>query len=300
MKLPLAPAFVRAVFGVLERASPAVGAWLAERLWFTVPRSRARGGQPGGHRLQVRLHGARIVGQWWGDGPVVCLMHGWGGRHTDLGALAGPLVRAGYRVVAFDAPSHGESEPGRLGRRKSTIVEFAELLEAVGAAEGPLHAIVAHSLGCLAAAVAVQNGLSAQRLVFIAPMGNVADYAREFVRRAGVGERTRTRFTGRIERQVSAPLAFFDVASIAARLPGPPLLLIHDTDDPQTRYADSEKIAASWPGARLVTTTGLGHRRILRSDVVIAEAVPFIDDAQGWSGAPAPLLPRCAPRLAGR
>ena len=72
--------FARALFGVLERISPAAGARLAARLWFTVPRSSARGGLPAGHRLEVRLHGARIAGQRWGDGPVVCLMHGWGGR----------------------------------------------------------------------------------------------------------------------------------------------------------------------------------------------------------------------------
>jgi len=54
-----------------------------------------------------------------------------------------------------------------------------------------------------------------------------------------------------------------DVSSIAARLPAPPLLVIHDKDDPETRHADSERIATSWPGARLIIATGLGHRRIL-------------------------------------
>jgi pimeloyl-ACP methyl ester carboxylesterase len=261
MKLRFAPVLVRTLFGVLERASPAAGARLAARLWFTVPRGSARGGQPAGPRLEVRLHGARMTGQCWGDGPVVRLMHGWGGRRADLAAFVDPLVRAGYRVVAFDAPSHGESEPGRFGRRKSTVFEFAELLGAVSAAEGTLHAIVAHSLGCLAAAVALQDGLSVQRVVFIAAMGNAADYTREFARRAGFGERTRTRFIDRIEQRVSTPLGFFDVSSIAARLPAPPLLLIHDKDDPQTRHADSETIAASWPGARGLAGTGLRCRR---------------------------------------
>jgi len=68
----------------------------------------------------------------------------------------------------------------------------------------------------------------------------------------------------------------FDVSSIAARLPAPPLPVIHDEDDPETCRADSERIATSWPGARLVTATGLGHRRIPRSAEAIAEAVAFI------------------------
>ncbi len=32
----------------------------------------------------------------------------------------------------------------------------------------------------------------------------------------------------------------------------------------------------AWPGAQLVTTDGLGHRRILRDPVVVAGATSFI------------------------
>jgi hypothetical protein len=39
-----------------------------------------------------------------------------------------------------------------------------------------------------------------------------------------------------------------------------------------------------WPGARLVSTEGLGHRRILRDAEVIAAAVAFVTEH----------LPRCA------
>jgi pimeloyl-ACP methyl ester carboxylesterase len=56
----------------------------------------------------------------------------------------------------------------------------------------------------------------------------------------------------------------------------PPLLLIHDRQDAETGWADSDAIARAWPGARLVTTTGLGHRRILRDPAVIAEVAGFL------------------------
>jgi len=42
------------------------------------------------------------------------------------------LVDAGFRVVAFDAPSHGGSGPGPEGPGRSNILEFADALVAAG------------------------------------------------------------------------------------------------------------------------------------------------------------------------
>jgi hypothetical protein len=39
---------------------------------------------------------------------------------------------------------------------------------------------------------------------------------------------------------------------------------------------DGRAIAASWPGARLVTTQGFGHHKILRSTEVIGRTVSFL------------------------
>jgi pimeloyl-ACP methyl ester carboxylesterase len=269
---------VRTAFRVLERTSPALGARWAERLWFTVPGSRLRNQPPpSGRRLAIRVDERRIVAETWGAGPLVYLVHGWGGRRAHLGALVGPLVAAGYRVVAFDAPSHGESEPGPAGRRRSTILELAQALAAVCAAEGAAHAVVAHSLGCMATAVAVRDGLPARRLAFVAPMAEVTPYTHQFARGLGFGERIRLRLVRRIERRVATPLSSFDVPAMARTMRTPPLLLVHDREDPETRWADSAAIARSWPGANLVTTTGLGHRRILRDPQVVADLVAFVD-----------------------
>ncbi|HTY26945.1 MAG TPA: alpha/beta hydrolase, partial [Mycobacterium sp.] len=59
----------------------------------------------------------------------------------------------------------------------------------------------------------------------------------------------------------------------------PPLMLIHDPDDPDSPYAASERVAAAWPGAQLVTTRGLGrlaHYRILRHRTAIRAGLEFI------------------------
>jgi pimeloyl-ACP methyl ester carboxylesterase len=55
-----------------------------------------------------------------------------------------------------------------------------------------------------------------------------------------------------------------------------PLLVIHDTDDKEVRFAPSEALVAAWPGAALHPTEKLGHKRILDDGAVLAHAVSFI------------------------
>jgi hypothetical protein len=56
----------------------------------------------------------------------------------------------------------------------------------------------------------------------------------------------------------------------------PPLLVVHDRDDRETFWRESQDIVAAWPDATLRTTTGLGHRRILREPSIVGEVVDFV------------------------
>jgi len=277
-------------FAVLERTAPALGARWAERLWFTVPRSGGRRDRlvPPGRPFRVPVGGRTVAGELWGEGPgerpLVYLVHGWGGWRGQLDAFAGPLAEAGHRVVAFDALSHGDSDPGPAGPGRSTILELADALTAVVAAHGPAAAVVAHSLGATATAYAMRDGLAVGRAVFVAPMADPLPYTRTFAGRLGFGERVRTRLVPRIERRVDRPLSAFAVPAMAATMPTPPLLLVHDRQDAETGWSDSDAIARAWPGARLVTTSGLGHRRILRDPAVVAEVVGFVGSPLARSG----------------
>src|SRR5262245_39447543 len=269
-------ALVRGAFWLLERSAPALGARWAERLWFRSPPSRKASRRLEGDRFDVPVRGGSVAGWSWGAGPAVYLVHGWGGSAGQLRALVEPLVHAGYQVVAFDAPSHGQSQPGPSGPRRSTIFEFAEALRVVAGRYGPARAVVAHSLGCSAAAIALRDGLAATRAVFFAPFVDVTPYTYELARRLGFGERIRAGMVGRIERRFGVPMSSFDLTLMARRMTVPPLLIIHDRDDRETRWPDSRDLSRAWPDARLLTTSALGHRRILSNPEVIAQVVRFV------------------------
>ena len=267
-------------FALLERVAPAVGARWAEALWFRIPTARGRRdrlAEPG-RPFQMRLDGRTVAGEVWGDpdAPTVYLVHGWGGWGAQLDGFVAPLVAAGFRVVTFDGPSHGASDPGLEGPGRSTVIELAGALAAVVADRGPAHAVIAHSLGATATAYALDHGLEAGRLAFVSPMADPLPYTRIFAARLGFGERTRSRLVTRIERRVGTSMAAFAVPAMSGRHVVPPVLLVHDRQDAETAWSDSEAIAHAWPGARLHSTTGLGHRRILRDPAVVAEVTGFV------------------------
>jgi pimeloyl-ACP methyl ester carboxylesterase len=292
-----APWPVRAMFATLERVAPEIGARRAEKIWFTLPprRHQPMTEHPGGTRFvatvgklpgsaqraggadrRTPLHGHEIVGTAWGDGPAVYLVHGWAGHRGQFSGFVAPLLARGFRVVAFDMPSHGESAPGAFGPRSSTFVEFTDALNDVVARFGRPHAIVAHSGGSISAAAALADGMTAERIVMLAPMASPESYLRQFATVLGFGPRTYTRLARRVERRVGVPMRHFDIPELGRAVAMPKTLVIHDRHDRSTSVADGAAVAAAWPGARLHVTEGLGHNKILRDPGVIAEVVDFV------------------------
>ncbi len=272
---------LRVVLGMLQAVSPRAAAWLAERLFFTPRRTTAstatRAFLASGRRFTVGVDGRPVVGWRWGrdDAPVVYLVHGWASRGSRLAAFVQPLRTAGYAVVTFDAPGHGLS-----GRGMSSMPEFARTLAAVVARAGrsrPAHAVIAHSFGCASTALALSWGLEADRLVFLAPAADpptwVAPFATALALRPDVVERMRVRSERRI-RNRWADMNVCDIARALGRRPA--LLVVHDEGDETVRWQDGAAIAAAWPGSRLVTTQGLGHRGVTTDAAVVRQGVEFV------------------------
>lgn len=280
---------VRNAMRLLCRISPAVASRVFDRIWFTPPRARPRPQMlerlASGEAMQLRVHGRRIAAWSWGNGPAVLLLHGWGGSAGQMYAFVEPLLAAGLRVVAFDAPGHGASAPSRLGGRRVSFLEFADALRVVAAASGPVAGLVAHSGGCTAASLALRDGWRPpERIAFVAPFAHPARAIAPFARAIGVDAATVALFRERVERRFGRPWSDFDIPGLPPSSGLPPLLLAHDRDDAEVPFSASQAVAASWPGARLLATEGLGHRRLLRDPPVVAGIADFIAGAP-WTGA---------------
>jgi len=272
----------------LSAVAPGAAARIAARFWFAIPTPKisqeAARVIATGTRFDMTVDGIRVAGWRWGEAtqPAMLLCHGWGGYAGQFHAMVEPLTRAGYQVIAFDAPSHGASEPGKLGPNHATLFDFADTLLVLARETREIAAIIAHSGGCAAVAWALTKEpvLAPRRIVFIAPFGSPKRYMAMFQTALGLTDAVMDRFRADTERQFNFRWADFEVTAMADRLKAgrrvPPLLVVHDRNDKETSWEDGNEIARAWPGATLRTTTGLGHNRILRDPSTIDAVVDFI------------------------
>jgi pimeloyl-ACP methyl ester carboxylesterase len=117
----------------------------------------------------VSLHGRTVCYAAHGNGPVLLLIHGMGGRYQNWESVTESLARR-YTVVAPDLPGHGASDPGAgdysLGALATVL---RDLLLALGHDRATL---VGHSLGGgIAMQLAYQFPELAERLVLVSSGG---------------------------------------------------------------------------------------------------------------------------------
>jgi pimeloyl-ACP methyl ester carboxylesterase len=226
-----------------------------------------------GEPLILRGDGGRLAGWSWGHGPLVLLVHGWNGRGQQLGAMARAIAARGYRAVAFDHPAHGDSSG-----RTVTIPDMADAIQLVSEQLGGARALVAHSLGAVASTFALSRGLRVARAVFVAPPVRPDQWLLRFGRAVGLPASADESLVAAIEQRAGVPVAALRPLDLAGRL-DTALLIVHDRSDREVPYSHGESLARAWPDARLVTTEGLGHTRILSSPGIVSLVADFLGDA---------------------
>ena len=223
-------------------------------------------------RGELPIGGERIATYVWGDPaaqPYALLAHGWSSFGLRFLPWVERLRALGYAVVTFDQPGHGRSS-GKL----CTLPEFTATLRTVGRHYGEAALAVGHSLGGAALALAQDEDWHARRLVLVAPAADMADAASRYFRLVHVGEHLRQAFYDWLLRRTGIGVEQLEVHR---RLPalGQPALIVHDLEDTEVPWSEGERYARYWPGARLLSTQGLGHRRVLDAPAVIAAALVF-------------------------
>jgi len=266
--------FVKWAIDVADRLSPGLATELAVRVFLTPSRAprpeRERELLSTATPLPLSAGGLPLAAWSWGEGPVVLLVHGWAGRGAQLGALVPALVARGRRVVTWDAPAHGDT-PGRT----TTLAAMAEVVRTVATRVGPVEAVIAHSFGGAATTIALARGLEVERVAYVAPLYTIGKTVDRFVHTLGL---SRTASTGFQYALAHANLASSEELEGRHLVPAmtTPLLVVHDRDDREVPYAEGVATVATWPRARLLTTGGLGHRRVLADPEVVAALTDFV------------------------
>lgn len=251
----------------------------ADRLWFTPwhdavsaqTESRQAAWLADTQPLVLHVGDHTLAGYSAGEGPTVLLVHGWGDRAATMGGFVAPLVAAGHRVVAIDLPGHGESREG-----PANLYSFAAALRSVGDQLDGLKGVIGHSMGALATAIALRDGLTADAVALIAPAVRLEHGLQRFTTLFRLSPKAVTGLKASIDRRFGSAVWQELAGDSAAADLDVPALIIHDESDTQVAVEDAVVLATAWPAARLLTTSGLGHTRILRDPTVIEEIVSFL------------------------
>ena len=269
---------VRVGFAVGSRLAPKRTVDRAARLFatpFASSRSRARAAKPDNEmqRGKLRIDGESIATYVWGDPatqPYALLVHGWSSFGLRYLPWVEKLRALGLAVVSFDQRGHGAST-GHL----CTLPDCIDTIRAVGRHFGNAALAIGHSMGGAAVTLAQNEDWHAERLVVIAPAADIEAAAHRFFRFVHLGQHLREPFMAWYEQRTG--VAPRDLA-VHRHLPmlGQPGLVVHDLDDREVPWEEGERYARYWPGARLLTTQGLGHHKVLDAPEVIDATMAFL------------------------
>jgi len=272
--------WVRWGFGTLGRLFPAQAAKVAYRLCAT-PRLRAVHKVSDelleSARLWEILYGKIILKCYeWGSGErTVLLVHGWESRGTALRSFVPGLVAAGFRVIAFDGPAHGNS-----GGHQTNLPDFAGAVRAVINQSGRVHGIITHSFGGATTVYAMAHldpTIEIEKLVLIAVPASTQKVVRQAMDVMNLPMPVQKRFREIMSAKLNhLPFAETDVHHALGKANVREVLVVHDKFDESVPFESAELVFERWDHVSLLVTQGFGHFRLMKQPEVIERVTRFI------------------------
>ena len=276
---PIPLRLMQFAFGTLGRVFPKWFAKVAFK-FFTRPRKRAK------HRISDAimeqatiseiLVGKNILKVYeWGSGEETVLMvHGWESRGTAMRSFVPQLLEAGYRVVAFDGPAHGDSSGS-----STNLLTFAEGVKAIYHKYENVRAIIAHSFGGAVSAYAMyqlDRSIELERFVIIGTPSRISYPVMNALRTMNAPPMVRKYFIQNLEKISGIPIQDLAFPKIHKGLNIEKALVVHDRQDEQVNFEEAENTVKHWDKAELLVTDGFGHFALMKNPEVIHRVTEFI------------------------
>jgi len=212
--------------------------------------------------------------RWKGKGPKVLLVHGWSGRASNMFCIIERLIEKDYDIYSFDAPAHGNSPS-----KTTNIPEFIACINELHLHIKSIDAIIAYSGGAFASIYcSCFNNKKLKKLVLISPFNSVYDLFQNFFNLIQLSKKVGDLMIEFYSQKTGIKID----ENLSAEKFGKNLkcetLIIHDKDDKEIPFEDSQLIAKSIKNVKTFFTKNLGHRRILRDEKVVKEILTFINN----------------------
>lgn len=279
-KVPFALRLLQVTYNTFGRVFPNYFGNRAYDLWFTTTKFKTPDIEKSALKTatteSVEVNGLKVVVYIWQHETIkttstLLFIHGWTGRGTQVVNYIEPLTAMGYRVISFDGPAHGNTSG-----KQTSMLEMTDTVFALNKRYGDFDAAITHSFGGMILCFAMTLGLKVKHAALICPPCSFEIILDNFQRTLQIPDsvmQVMTRKSYATHGHVIRDLVNMEnsVKNCSCKA-----LLIHDEDDHEISWHSSEKIAKSWPGAKLIKTSGLGHRLIVRDEQVVHHVITFL------------------------
>ncbi len=265
------------VYGTLFPKAAAKLAWS----FFTKPRMRAVHKRTdellnSAERNVVNDGDYDLMTYSWGDAsaPTILLCHGWQSRGTALRMFVPDLLKHGYRVVAMDAPAHGDSSGDRCN-----LLAYAKSIAAVMDTLPNIYGAICHSFGCNSLTYAMTRICKERKLkkvVLVAMWVRMIDVFRRFQKQVALPEKVFYSIDQYLFDTYGVRMADIDFSSVDLGAQVDQVMVIHDKTDPIIPLSDAERLAKNWRNTHVLVPDGYGHFRLVKNPDVIRSVVEFV------------------------
>ncbi|MDP1844826.1 MAG: alpha/beta fold hydrolase [Sediminibacterium sp.] len=261
--------------------SPQKAALLALDLFSTPSKSKSKITVPPifhkANSVSFEINNITVRGfQWKHTNPAakkILIVHGFSSYVYKFEQYVAGLKKEGFEVLAFDAPAHGISE----GKKINAVI-YRDTILAIENNFGPIYGIVAHSMGGLAAALALEqfNLTIKRKLVLIAPATETRTAINNFFTIIPAEPKIITAFETLIVKLAQRPISYFSVARVA-KLSLAHTLWVHDQEDNICTFSDVEPLLKEQiPMLEFLITKGLGHNQVYKEQHIREQIIHFL------------------------
>ena len=221
---------------------------------------------------QTKIHGF----EWLPSKPndqTVLIAHGYGSYAYKFEHYIAPLLKMGYRVLAFDAPAHGQSEGKHIH-----VVVYQEAIQKIMDQAGPVHHFIGLSLGALTLSMIAEKIDQAElrKFVLIAPATKTTTTFANFFKMMHLNEVTKAAFLQDVSNRTSHTMDYFAADRALANYKGP-ILWVHDEKDMVCPYEDIINFKENAPSnIKFLITNGLGHNKVYKTAEIMDQIMTFL------------------------
>lgn len=250
----------------------------ATKLFKTTRRSKLKQAEidflASAQKFDITYKNEKLKGYSWGtDGPVILLIHGWDSKAAHFKDFVPTLLAAGYKVVAFDGPAHGNS-PGK----QTDMIDFGNAVEALMRETKDIKGIIAHSFGATSVIhkLAHNNNFPIEKLIAISCSFKPPGVLTRFGSFLCMNQSLISKLIKDFERKYPEASENFKNRSYVRAVKVKDILLIHDRNDQVIPFNDTYELIAAWENANFLLTENLGHKQIIKDPTIIKHVIEFI------------------------